>query len=62
MVMNSYMLIYDPLCEVVAYASFVYAICFRNYTGYRRKMLQCRRTFFILADELLFLSSFRVFD
>ncbi len=46
MVMNSYMLIYDPLREVVAYASFVYSICFRNYTGYRKKMLQCRRTFF----------------
>ena len=46
MVTNSYLHVYKSLREIVAYASFVYLICFRNYTGWGKKMLQYTRIFF----------------
>jgi hypothetical protein len=61
MVMNSYMLVYNPLGEIVAYASFIYLICFGINTEYSREMLQLKEYFFIRPHRLQPSFSFRAF-
>lgn len=61
MVMNFYMLVYKPLGEIVAYASFICSICFGINTKYDRKMLQRKKYFFIRPHRLQPPFSFHAF-